>query len=62
MAERKKIKWATGRAIFSINPNLFVDNEGAADEAELENEKEEEEEKIEIKEIADVEEEERLWQ
>ena len=45
MAERKKIKWATGRAIFSINPNLFVDNEGAADEAELENEKEEEEEK-----------------
>ena len=56
MAERKKIKWATGRAIFSINPNLFVDNEGAADEAELENEK------IEIKEIADVEEEERLRQ
>lgn len=61
-AEKKKVKRATGRAVFSINPNLFVDNDGAADDGELEQEKDEEEEKMEIKEIADTEEEEWLWQ
>lgn len=55
----KKTKRATGRAVFSLNPNLFVDDEGAADEDDI-TEENKDEEKVDFKEIVDVHEEERL--
>jgi len=53
--DKKRGKRVTGRAAFSINPNLFVDAEGAADEVEIEEDKNEEE--VAFKEIADAEDE-----
>ena len=58
--KQKKNKRATGRAVFSINPNLFVDDDAAADDEEIKEETKEEE-PVEFKDIIDEHEEERLW-
>ena len=57
-AKNKKPKRATGRAVFSVNPNLFVDDEEAADEEMKEESKDEEE--VAFKDIVDENEERRL--
>jgi len=40
--KEKKNKRATGRAVFSINPNLFVDDEEAVGDDEINEETKEE--------------------
>ena len=57
--KQKKSKRATGRAVFSINPNLFVDDEEAAGDEDI-HEENKDEEQVEFKDIADTQEEERL--
>jgi len=53
------VKRATGWAVFSINPNLFVDDDEAAGDEEIKEENKDEEQ-VEFKDIVDVHEEERI--
>ena len=57
--KEKKVERASGWAVFSINPNLVVDDEEAAGDEEIKEENKDEEQ-VEFKDIIDVHEEERI--